>query len=131
MSVDLSSLSSRLRIMLDDPEASIWSQAVLEECLRLGLGQVQEVCPYALSIAGLDEAQESNLDADICLSPLVLRLAQQHALHQRQIQRSERYHPDPHAISRDLQTPIAWDSLQTVLDRVRLYFLQRSSTTPF
>jgi len=131
MSVDLSSLSSRLRVMLDDPEASIWSQAVLEECLRLGLVQVQEVCPYALSIAGLDEAQESNLDEDICLSPLVLRLAQQHALHQRQIQRSERYHPDPHATNRDLQAPIAWDSLQIVLDRVRLYFLQRSSTTPF
>ena len=64
MSADLATLSTRLQVLLDDPEAAIWSLDLLEECLRWGLGQLQRVCPAALTIAGLDGALESNLDQD-------------------------------------------------------------------
>ena len=130
MAVDLTSLTTRLRVLLDDSEALIWSNTLLEECLRLGLAEVQRVCPYVLTLSGLDDALESNLDQDIRLSPLVLQLAQQQALQQRQVQRSERFHPDPQGRNRVCLEPISAQGLQTVLDRVRCYFLQTSSTSP-
>lgn len=130
MPVNLTSLTARLQVLLDDPDSVIWSGALLEECIRLALVEVQHVCPYGLTIAGLDDAEESNLDQDVRLSPLVLQLAQQQALRQRQVQRSERFHPDPQRLSQDLLTPISAEGLQSVLDQVRRYFLQRSSTSP-
>ena len=130
MSVNLTSLTTRLQVLLDDPEAAIWSSALLEECIRLALAEVQRVCPYALTIAGLDDALDSNLDQDLRLSPLVLQLAQHQALRQRQVQRSERFHPDPQRLSQELPSPVSQEGLQTVLDEVRRYFLQRSSTSP-
>lgn len=130
MPVDLTSLTARLQVLLDDPEAAIWSSALLEECIRLALAEVQRVCPYVLTISGLDDALESNLDQDLRLSPLVLQLAQQQALRQRQVQRSERFHPDPQRLSHDLLAPISEEGLQSVLDQVRRYFLQRSLTSP-
>ena len=130
MAVDLTSLTTRLRVLLDDPEVVIWSDALLEECLRLALSQVQQVCPYVLTLAGLDEALESNLDQDIRLSPLVLQLAHRQALQQRQVQRSERFHPDPQRQGHDWLSPVSEEGLQSVLERVRCYFLQSSSTSP-
>jgi hypothetical protein len=130
MSVNLTSLTTRLQVLLDDSEAAIWSGALLEECIRLALEEVQSVCPYALTIAGLDDALESNLDQDLRLSPLVLQLAQRQALRQRQVQRSERFHPDPQRLGHDLLAPVSADGMQSVLDQVRRYFLQTSSTSP-
>ena len=130
MPVNLTSLTTRLQVLLDDPEAAIWSVALLEECIRLALAEVQRVCPYALTIAGLDEAPEINLDQDVRLSPLVLQLAQQQALRQRHVQRSERFHPDPQRLSSERFTPVSEEGLQSVLDQVRRYFLQHSSTSP-
>jgi hypothetical protein len=103
---------------------------LLEECIRLAVAEVQRVCPYALTIAGLDDALESNLDQDLRLSPLVLQLAQRQALRQRQVQRSERFHPDPQRLGHDLLAPVSADGMQSVLDQVRRYFLQTSSTSP-
>lgn len=130
MAVNLTTLTARLQVLLDDPEAAIWSVALLEECIRLGLMEVQRACPYILTIAGLDDALESNLDQDIHLSPLVLQLAQHQALRQRQVQRSERFHPDPQRLNQELLSPVSQEALQSVLDQVRRYFLQRSSTSP-
>jgi len=129
MPVNLTSLTTRLQVLLDDPDAGIWSGALLEECIRLALAEVQRVCPYAL-MAGLDDALESNLDQDLRLSPLVLQLAQRQALRQRQVQRSERFHPDPQRLSQELLSPVSDEGFQSVLDQVRRYFLQRSSTSP-
>ena len=130
MSVNLTTLTARLQVLLDDPDASIWSDALLEECIRLALVEVQRVCPYALTIAGLDDALESNLDQDLSLSPLVRQLAQRQALRQRQVQRSERFHPDPQRSSQELLSPVSDEGFQSVLDQVRRYFLQHSSTSP-
>ncbi len=130
MSVNLTSLTTRLQVLLDDPDAVIWSAALLEECIRLALVEVQRVCPFALTIAGLDDALESNLDQDLSLSPLVLQLAQRQALRQRQVQRSERFHPDLQRLNQELLSPVSDEGFQSVLDQVRRYFLQHSSTSP-
>ncbi len=65
MSDTLMTLTTRLQVLLDDPDAAIWSGEVLEECLRWALGQIQRVCPFPLTIAGLDGELQSNLDQDI------------------------------------------------------------------
>jgi hypothetical protein len=130
MSVNLTSLTARLQVLLDDPDEAIWSGTLLEECIRLAVAEVQRVCPYALTIAGMDDTLESNLDQDLRLSPLVLQLAQRQALRQRQVQRSERFHPDPQRLRQELLSPVSDEGFQSVLDQVRRYFLQRSSTSP-
>ncbi len=126
MSDNLATLTTRLQVLLDDRDAAIWSGALLEECLRRALAQLQRVCPVPLAIAGLDGALQSNLDQEISLSPLLLQLAQQQALQQRQVQRSESFHPDPHKLM-----PLESASLQEQLEQVRRYFLQRSANSPY
>ena len=131
MSDTLTTLTTRLQVLLDDPDAAIWPGDVLEECLRWGLGQIQRVCPTPLTIAGLDGALQSNLDQELCLSPLLLQLAQQQAWQHRQVQRSESFHPDPQRLNSEQLAPISQEGLQMVLEQVRRYFLQRSPTVPY
>jgi hypothetical protein len=131
MSADLSGLIQRLQVLLHDVDEEIWSVALLQECVRGALRELQTVCPHTLLIAGLDEALETNLDLEISLSPLLLQLAQKLALLQRQVQRSETFHPDPNRQSQALVSTSKQQDYQGDLERVRLYFLQRSSTTPY
>jgi len=131
MSVDLNGLIQRLQVLLHDADAEIWSVALLQECLRGALSELQSVCPHPLQIAGLDEALETNLDSALQLTPLLLQLAQQLALLQRQVQRSETFHPDPTRQSQALVTASNKQDYQEDLERVRLYFLQHSSTSPY
>lgn len=131
MSADLSGLIQRLQVLLHDVDEEIWSTALLQECLRSALSELQTVCPHPLQIAGLDEAVETNIDSELQLSLLLLQLAQQLALLQRQVQRSETFHPDPARQSQALVTASNKQDYQADLERVRLFFLQRSSTTPY
>jgi hypothetical protein len=131
MNDNLAALIARLQVLLDDSDGSIWAETLLTECVRIALAEIQRVCPQSLSIAGLDEAVESNLDQDLQLSPLLLQLAQQHALLQRQVQRSESFHPDPQKNTHQLTQPVQAKVLKDQLEQVRFYFLQRSQSTPF
>jgi hypothetical protein len=131
MSLSLTSLLARLRTLLPDPQAEIWADAQLEECLRLALADVQSACPAVLTISGLDGALASNLDDEIKLSLLVLQFARQHARAQRLAARSELYHPDPQQITPLAQEELSPAQLQAVLEKVRLYFLQRSARLPY
>jgi hypothetical protein len=131
VSENLAALIVRLQMLLVDSDGSIWAETLLTECVRIALAEIQRVCPNSLSIAGLDEAAESNLDQDLQLSPLLLQLAQQHALLQRQVQRSESFHPDPQKNIHQLTQPVQVQQLKDQLEQVRRYFLQRSLTTPF
>lgn len=131
MSADLNGLIQRLQVLLHDVDAEIWSVALLQECLRAALSELQAVCPQPLQIAGMDQALETNLDTELQLSPLLLQLAQKVALLQRQVQRSETFHPDPTRQSQALVIASNQQDYQADLERVRLYFLQRSSTSPY
>jgi hypothetical protein len=131
MSDNLASLTARVRVLLDDPDAMIWTDILLTECLRLGLAEIQAHCPYPLSIAGLDDAVEGNLDQDLRLSSLLLQLAQQHALQQRQVQRGESFHPDPQKNTTVQNQALLAQALKDQLEQVRRYFLQRSPSSPF
>ena len=131
MSADLTSLSARLRTLLHDVDGDIWSQSLLEECLRSALCEIQTVCPTSLQVAGLDDALITNLDDELLLSPLLLQIAQQQALLQRQIQRNESFHPDPTQQTSTLFAVSNRQDYQTSLELVRRYFLQRSSTSPY
>ncbi|MDO9084826.1 MAG: hypothetical protein Q7U53_01355 [Anaerolineaceae bacterium] len=131
MSENLAALTARLRVLLNDPDSMIWTEFLLTECLQLGLAEIQAHCPYSLSIAGLDDAVESNLDQEMRLSPLLLQLAQQHALQQRQVQRGETFHPDPQKNTTLQNQALLAQALKDQLEQVRRYFLQRSPSAPF
>jgi len=131
MSSDLSGFLSRLQHLLNDQAAEIWSQSLLEECLRFALQELQQVCPYPLQISGMDDASQTTLDQEISLSPLLLLLAQQQALSHRQVQRSESFHPDPMKQIDPLTRGCRRQELKDEVEHVRLYFLQRSPTTPY
>jgi hypothetical protein len=131
MSVDLAAFRTRLQVLLNDPDADIWSVSLLEECLRAALRELQGVCPIALQIVGLDDALETTVDQELLLSPLILQIAQGYALTQRQVQRSESFHPDPAKQINTLCQPDRLQDLKAEVERVRLLFLQRSLTTPY
>ena len=131
MSADLSSFLTRLQRLLNDPQAEIWSHSLLEECLRYALRELQQVCPHPLQINGMDAALQTTLDQEILLSPLLLLLAQQQALSQRQVHRSESFHPDPMKQINPLIQPQRLWELKEEVERVRLYFLQHSPSTPY
>lgn len=131
MSDGLIDLITRLQVLLQDGEGEIWSEGLLEECVRSAVGELQAVCPYTLQIAGLDGALETNIDQEIKLSPLLLQLAQQQALVQRQVERSETFHPDPTKQANSMVQMLDRQSQRTALDLVRRYFLQRSTTSPY
>lgn len=128
---DKEQLIVRLRVLLNDPEALIWSDAILEECLRLALTRIQTVCPYDLTISGLDGGSETNLDQEIKLTPLLLQLASRQALKLRQGQRSELFHPDPQKSTNAALGIVPEEGVLHALDEVRRYFLQRSQSRPF
>lgn len=131
MSDDVSSLIVRLQILLQDVEGEIWSVSLLTECLRSALRELQAVCPNPLQIAGLDEALTTTLDEELTLSPLLLQIAQQQALLQRQVERSETFHPDPSKQTSTLFVAVEHQDYRAALEKVRCYFLQRSSTSPY
>ncbi len=127
MVLDLASMKVRLGALLNDPAGEIWPDIVLEECIRMGLRELQMVCPYPLTLSGLDEALVSNLDDEVSMSPLLLRLSLVYAWQIRQQQRNETFHPDPKVQEGTLL--IASNVEQ--LERLRLSFLQRSTSNPY
>ena len=131
MSDSLTTLITRLRVLLQDVDGDIWSQGLLEECIRSALAEIQTVCPYPLTLSGLDDALETTLDQEIKLTPLLLQLAQQQALTQRQVERSETFHPDPTKQSTSMVQLLDRQGLREVMEKVRRYFLQRSTTSPY
>lgn len=131
MSIDVSSLIARLQILLQDVEEEIWSQSLLMECLRSALRELQVVCPNPIQIAGLDEALTTTLDEELMLSPLLLQMAQQQALLQRQVERSETFHPNLSKQTSTLFVDVDRQDYRAALEKVRCYFLQRSTTSPY
>lgn len=131
MSDSLPTLITRLQVLLQDVEGEIWSEGLLEECMRSALVELQRVCPYPLKITGLDDALETTLDQELKLSPLLLQLAQQQALLQRQVERSETYHPDPTKQATSMVEMLDSQGHREVLEKVRCYFLQRSTNSPY
>jgi hypothetical protein len=79
----------------------------------------------------LDDALETTLDQELKLSPLLLQLAQQQALLQRQVERSETYHPDPTKQATSMVEMLDSQGHREVLEKVRCYFLQRSTNSPY
>ena len=127
MALDLASMKVRLGALLNDPAGDIWPDTVLEECIRLGLRELQMICPYALTLNGLDGALVSNLDDEVSMSPLVLQLSLVYAWQIRQQQRNETFHPDP----KTQVEPQLMASNVDQLERLRLFFLQCSTSNPY
>ena len=127
MALDLASMKVRLGALLNDPAGEIWPETVLEECIRLGLREMQMICPYELTLNGLDEALVSNLDDELSMSPLLLQLSLVYAWQIRQQQRNETFHPDP----KTQEGTLLMASNVEQLERLRLTFLQRSTTNPY
>ena len=130
MDLNLDSFLVEMQQWLGDPDASIWPQEVLHNCLRQALAAVQRVCPLKLSIAGLDDALITVLADD--MPQLLVRLARVQAWQVRLMQRSELFQPDatraiPAAALLDLENK----QLQQDLENLRLSYLQRSSTLPY
>ena len=130
MDLNLDSFLTEMQQWLGDPDASIWPQEVLCNCLRQALAAVQRVCPLKLSIAGLDGALITVLADGI--PELLVRLARVQAWQVRLMQRSELFQPDavkavPAAALLDLETK----QLRQDLENLRLSYLQCSTTLPY
>ena len=123
MALDLETMKVRLGALLNDPAGEIWPDTVLEECIRLGLRELQMVCPYSLTLSGLDDALVSNLDEEVPMSLLLVQLSLVYAWQIRQQQRNETFHPDPKVQEGTLLVAANVEQLE----RLRLTFLQRSS----
>ncbi|HEX9107427.1 MAG TPA: hypothetical protein VF832_09365 [Longimicrobiales bacterium] len=63
MSSTLTTLRARARTLLMDASGAIWDDAALEEGLRLALGEYQLAAARAVTLAGLDGAAVTSLDA--------------------------------------------------------------------
>ena len=92
MAQNLDSFLEEARQWLNDADAILWPQAVLIDCLRQALAQVQRVCPLKCTIDGLDEAVATILEDG--MGVLLIRLTRVFAWQYRLLQRSEQYHPD-------------------------------------
>lgn len=64
MTLDLATVCARVNVHLDDTARLIWSDAMLETAVRESLLSISRVMGDTLTLAGLDEAEETTLPAD-------------------------------------------------------------------
>lgn len=125
----LSDLIFRLRWLLGNADGDLFADEMLTENLRLGLAELQKMCPVLLQVAGLDGAETTVLED---MEDLLIRQARVLVLWQRWQQRGETYHPDP-LESADLEKMLRTErqALQAAFDQHRRSYLQGSATVPY
>ncbi|PKO13027.1 MAG: hypothetical protein CVU39_21050 [Chloroflexi bacterium HGW-Chloroflexi-10] len=127
---NLTDLLSELRVLLNDVTGHTFSDTLLIGLVRQAVARLQLVCPHQLSVAGLDDAEQTSMDQR--MFAILHRLACLDALRQRWQARLETYHPDaPQSL-----LPLAWltgeqQALEELLESFRRLYFHTSPNVPY
>jgi len=131
MSTTLTDIRTRAAVQLDDTHNLIWPASALDEAARSALAELSRVSGVALTLSGLDDAEETTVpdtDVQALIAGVVAFALRFRAVGSVPL-------PEPHDRNKPAALPElvagAMDVFQSHLDKIRIRYLQESPDHPW